>query len=74
MNLKEFAALQVGDKIENWFPSRSVGEIVETTASGVRLRWEGNEQSFFFSVNSTAWMHWRLPHETEPDTATQEGA
>jgi hypothetical protein len=62
MNLKEFGALKVGDKIEN--PSldkTSTGEIVECTSSGVRVVWgnrHGHETRFFYSVVGTAWMNW----------------
>lgn len=58
MNLKEFAALKAGDKIENPMMPGSVAEVVETTDNGVRIRWLGTETRFFYSVNSTAWMHW----------------
>ena len=62
MNINEFAALKVGDKIEN--PSHggaSVGEVVETTPSGVRIVWgprHDRETKFFYSVVGTAWMQW----------------
>lgn len=62
MNLQEFSALKVGDKIEN--PSvggGGVGEVVETTSSGVRVVWgerHDRETRFFYSVVSTAWMNW----------------
>jgi len=40
MNLQEFAALKVGDKIENPADGgASVGEIVETLDRGVRVVW-----------------------------------
>lgn len=60
MNTQEFAALKIGDKIEN--PATgSKGEIVETSDSGVRVVW-GNrgehEHKFFYSVMTTAWMNW----------------
>lgn len=62
MNLKEFSELKAGDKIEN----RAVGgvghgEIVECTASGVRVVWGrrfDKETKFFYSVVGTAWMQW----------------
>lgn len=60
MNLQEFAALKVGDKIEN--PQNgSTGAIVEVTDSGVRVVWgerHDKETRFFYSVNTTAWMGW----------------
>jgi hypothetical protein len=62
MTLKEFAALKVGDKIENHaIGGNSQGEIVETTPSGVRLVWgprHDRETKFFYSVVGTAWMPW----------------
>jgi hypothetical protein len=57
MNLQEFAALRVGDKISNPM-SQSTGEIVDTTDAGVYVRWGTAVQPFFFNVRSTAWMHW----------------
>lgn len=59
MNTKEFAALKVGDKIVN--PMGDLGgvaEVVETTDKGVKIRWAHSTVAFFYSVNSTAWMHW----------------
>lgn len=71
MNIKEFAALKVGDKIEN--PSHggaSIGEITEATPSGVRLVWgprHDRETKFFYSVISTAWMQWdKIEPEAQP--------
>jgi hypothetical protein len=62
VNLQEFSALKVGDKIEN--PAHggmSRGEIVECTPSGVRVVWgprHERETKFFYSVIGTAWMQW----------------
>ena len=61
MHLKEFAALKVGDKIENVSTGSGVGEVVETTPSGIRLVWgprHDRETKFFYSVVGTAWMNW----------------
>lgn len=67
MNMREFAALKVGDKISNQF-SGSHGEVVETTDSGVRVCWGWNNRptpqtapTFAYTVQSTAWMHWSKP-------------
>jgi len=65
MTLQEFAALKVGDKIENLM-SNSRGVVSEVTDSGVRVQWSRNDQvtriddvmAFTYTVNSTAWMHW----------------
>lgn len=68
MNLKEFAALKVGDKISNDMQgSTSHGEVTSISDSGVRVVWgkrHNTETPFFYSVNTTAWMHW-----TRLDTA-----
>lgn len=60
MNLQEFNALKVGDKIDN--PATgSKGEVVETSASGVRVVWGPrgeNERKFFYAGLTTAWMQW----------------
>ena len=62
VNIKEFAALRVGDKIENHATGTiSVGEVVETTSSGVRVVWgprHDRETRFFYGVVGTAWMNW----------------
>jgi len=62
MNLQEFAALKVGDKIENPADGgASVGEIVETLDRGVRVVWgprHDRETQFFYSVVGTTWMQW----------------
>lgn len=62
MNISEFSALKVGDKVENVF-SHSTGEVVETTDSGVRVRWGAipGAMPFFYSVVSTSWFHWSKP-------------
>lgn len=62
MNLQEFQALAVGDKIENAM-SQSSGVVIEATKLGVRVRW-GNSRvnphdvSFFYSTQGTQWFHW----------------
>lgn len=65
MRLQEFAALAVGDKIENNFAS-TAGVVTEADARGVRVRWGEdvpNALTFHYPVNSTAWMHWsRAPN------------
>lgn len=69
MNLAEFAALRVGDKIDNHM-SQSSGTVTETTKDGVRVRWSrgeprpGNDVTFLYVVNSTSWMHWVKTEET----------
>lgn len=63
MNVKQFAALKVGDKIENPALGGSQGEVVEVTGNGVRLVWgprHEHETRFFYAVNNTAWMQWNL--------------
>lgn len=63
VNLKEFSALKVGDKIENPAAGGSSGEVVECTPSGVRLVWgprHDRETKFFYSVVGTSWMNWSI--------------
>lgn len=61
MNMQEFAALKVGDKVDNHM-SQSQGVVAEITAAGVRVRWgdgtPGSTISFMYSVNTTSWTHW----------------
>jgi hypothetical protein len=70
MNVQEFAALKVGDKIDNAMSS-SQGEVTEVNAQGVRVRWGlGNTGAitFLYTVQSTAWFHWsKVEAPTEPD-------
>lgn len=62
MNIKEFSALKVGDKINNPATGNSnCGEIVECTSSGVRVVWgprHDRETRFFYSVVGTSWTQW----------------
>jgi hypothetical protein len=74
MNIKEFAALKVGDKIDNPMNPGSTAEVVEATDSGIRIVWgrrHDNETRFFYSVNSTAWMHWTV-HEPDLPAASHQ--
>ena len=67
MNIAEFAALKVGDKITN--PSLGTfeaAEIVETSDRGVSFRWDGTPVVFFAAANSTLWHQW-----VEADEAQQ---
>jgi hypothetical protein len=61
MNVEQFAALKVGDKIVNAMNNDTTGEIVEATDSGVRVVWgerHDRETRFFYSVAGTSWFHW----------------
>lgn len=61
MNLQQFSALKVGDKIETsmmGFGDPHRGTVSSVSDSGVRVRWGTSTMEFFYSVNSTAWMHW----------------
>lgn len=73
MNVQQFAALKVGDKIANDMSS-SMGEVTEVTDAGVRVRWSQGDGTasgrapvtFAYPVNSTAWWHWRLIDDGGP--------
>lgn len=75
MNMKEFAALKVGDKVDNLMLGTSTGEIVVVEDEGVRVVWGPRnplETRFFYHVNSTAWKHWgKVPND---DTARSAAA
>lgn len=62
MNIKEFGALKVGDKIDNLVSAGlNRGEVIECTSSGVRVVWgprHHREMKFFYSVVGTSWMQW----------------
>lgn len=69
MNLQEFSALKIGDKIQNLSLGGGTGEVVETTDSGVRVVWgevTPNATRFFFSVVGTSWMHWNKVDDGGP--------
>lgn len=67
MNLQEFAALKVGDHIENVF-SGGKGEVMAVTNSGVRVRWPPSHAEFEYLAMSTAWMHWsKVPSAVSPE-------
>lgn len=69
MNLQEFAALKVGDKIDVPMLGNSKGVVSEVTAAGVRVAWEGGRSAvtFMYTVSSTSWMHWSRVIEDRPD-------
>jgi len=70
MNMQEFAALKVGDKIVNRMTlPASTGTVTEITANGVRVVWGAAELTctFAYPVNTTAWMHWS---KAEDDAVT----
>ena len=59
MNITEFAALKVGDKME--IPANgSRGVVTATDDTGVKVVWGSVPGSveFRYPVNSTAWMQW----------------
>lgn len=65
MNLEQFSALKLGDKITNPMNDGDVrGEVVEKLKSGVYVVWgerRVRETRFYYSVVSTAWMCWAKP-------------
>lgn len=73
MTLQEFAALVAGDKIDNDMTTSS-GVVTETNANGVKVRWgngtPGNDVAFFYSVRSTAWMHWNKGGDNDAGLGT----
>lgn len=73
MNLQEFAALKVGDEIENPM-THSHGVVSHLTNNGVRVRWGEGDTFFFYPVNSTAWMHWSKTDDGQGDTAASGDA
>ena len=75
MNIKEFAALKVGDKIDN--PATgSHGEVVELKDTGVYVVWRAlaaadamtgtQAMRFFYPSNGTAWMNWTAVKDGGP--------
>ena len=61
MNLQEFAALKVGDEVKSLMAGPAVGTVTAVKENGVTVVWgdrHERETPFFYSVNSTSWMHW----------------
>lgn len=83
MNVKEFAALKVGDKIANDMSS-SRGEVTEVNDQGVRVAWgpvpsdsgmTAVRVTFQYVVNSTSWFHWsKLEELPNQQWAGDEGS
>ena len=59
MNITEFAALKVGDRISNPF-SEASGTVTAVFDTGVSVLWDGSKPDLarHYAVNSTIWMHW----------------
>ncbi len=76
MNMQEFAALKPGDIVEVLSAGgQSRGAVVEINDRGVRVKWGPKlyrgDVTFFYSVNSTAWMHWgKVNGEVDLDAGT----
>ena len=76
MNLQEFAALREGDRIVNEFNgSTGEGVVVDANKTGVRVRWGDNPKAptFAYSVQGTAWFHWRKVDD-EPQATNEATA
>lgn len=59
MNLNEFSELKVGDKVQNLMNAGSPpGEVTKRDGRGVYVRWSKSTTEYFYSVQTTAWMHW----------------
>lgn len=58
MNIQEFGALKVGDKICNPMLNNSVGVVSAILNYGVKVQWPPSTTEFEVPVNSTTWMHW----------------
>lgn len=69
MNISEFAALKVGDKIQNLALGSHVGIISERTDSGVKVKWPPSSQEYFFSATGTAWFQWSKVEDDTPSIA-----
>lgn len=76
MNVQEFAALKVGDRIECPMNNMSAGEITAVEKMGVRVRWgmvaTANAPTFFYSVQGTAWFHWSKVNMFAPHASDEE--
>lgn len=66
MNLQEFSALKVGDRVCNPM-NGSEGVVSETPPNGVKVIWGRSTLEFTYTVVSTAWMHWGRVSDDETD-------
>lgn len=58
MNITEFAALKVGDVVENGM-TMSKGSVVECVHDGVKIAWgTPTAPLYHYTVQSTAWFQW----------------
>lgn len=69
MNLQEFAALKVGDKIQNLALGSHIGVVSEVTDRGVKVKWPPSSQEHFFSAAGTAWFQWSKADDSAPSIA-----
>lgn len=77
MNIREFAALKVGDVVELRVNGYSRGTVSHVEPNGVRVVWgprHDREQPFFYSVQSTAWMQWTRPEEEQSQDLPADAA
>lgn len=70
MNIQEFAALRVGDKINNLMGNSS-GIVTGVFDSGVVVRWgvAGGGVDFKYTINTTSWFHWSKADDVEIQAA-----
>jgi hypothetical protein len=59
MNIQQFAALKVGDKVDNPM-NGSRGEVTKVQERGVSVAWGGNALDFYYPVEGNTWLHWEL--------------
>lgn len=85
MDIKAFAALKVGDAIENGM-SGSHGAVVSVEPNGVRVQWlaagkqpkayqtdtGSNAPTWFYGVQGTAWFHWTKLEQGTDDSAAEQ--
>jgi hypothetical protein len=66
MNIKEFAALKVGDRIANPMAG-TAGTVTDTDEGGITVRWDGTDNSLtrYYGAVTTAWMHWAVSSKAE---------
>lgn len=78
MNLQEFAALKVGDRVKNNM-SNGLGEVTDVDATGLRIKWIGagmqvaaaNAPTWHYAPMSTTYFHWSKVENESPNPETQ---
>jgi hypothetical protein len=69
MNVDEFSALKVGDKVQNGMLMNEPGTVCERTPHSVKIKWGNNNTPYTYLIVGTAWFHWVKVEDAPPAEA-----